>query len=84
MEGNESIILNNTQTIDHLTDYMNLLEAELMKNHRINPNLYVEYDVKRGLRDSAGKGVLTGLTEISDVCAYLQKILDKEAFDRSA
>ena len=83
MEGNESIILNNTQTTDHLTDHMNLLKAELMKNHRINPNLYVEYDVKRGLRDSAGKGVLTGLTEISDVCAYLQKILDKEAFDRS-
>ncbi|MEI3219021.1 MAG: hypothetical protein V8S08_04540 [Lachnoclostridium sp.] len=54
-EGNESIILNNTQTIDHLTDYMNLLEAELMKNHRINPNLYVEYDVKRGLRDSPEK-----------------------------
>ena len=27
-------------------------------------------DVKRGLRDSAGKGVLTGLTEISDVNAY--------------
>lgn len=83
MEGNESMILNNTQTTDHLTDHMNLLEAELMKNHRIDPNLYVEYDVKRGLRDSAGKGVLTGLTEISDVCAYLQKILDKEAFDRS-
>ena len=83
MEGNESIILNNTQTTDHLTDHMNLLEAELMKNHRIDPNLYVEYDVKRGLRDSAGIGALTGLTEISDVCAYLQKILDKEAFDRS-
>lgn len=46
------------------------LEEELMKNQRINPNLYLEYDVKRGLRDSAGKGVLTGLTEISDVCAY--------------
>ncbi|MGF0033194.1 citrate/2-methylcitrate synthase [Bariatricus sp. SGI.154] len=46
------------------------LEEELMKNHRIDPNLYIEYDVKRGLRDSAGKGVLTGLTEISDVCAY--------------
>ncbi|MDY3920447.1 MAG: citrate/2-methylcitrate synthase, partial [Candidatus Limivivens sp.] len=41
-----------------------------MKNHHIDPNLYLEYDVKRGLRDSAGKGVLTGLTEISDVCAY--------------
>lgn len=46
------------------------LQDELLKNHRINPNLYLEYDVKRGLRDSAGKGVLTGLTEISDVCAY--------------
>ena len=46
------------------------LEKELMMNHRINPNLYLEYDVKRGLRDSAGKGVLTVLTEISDVCAY--------------
>jgi citrate synthase len=30
----------------------------------------VEYDVKRGLRDSGGKGVLTGLTEISDVTGY--------------
>lgn len=46
------------------------LEGELLKNHRIDPNLYVEYDVKRGLRDSAGKGVLTGLTEVSDVNAY--------------
>ncbi len=26
-------------------------------------NLYQEYDVKRGLRESSGKGVLTGLTE---------------------
>lgn len=34
----------------------------------IDQNLYVEYDVKRGLRDSNGNGVLTGLTEISDVC----------------
>lgn len=46
------------------------LERELLNGHRIDPNLYVEYDVKRGLRDSAGKGVLTGLTEISDVVAY--------------
>ena len=33
----------------------------------IDQNLYIEYDVKRGLRDSNGNGVLTGLTEISDV-----------------
>lgn len=33
-------------------------------------NLYQEYDVKSGLRESDGKGVLTGLTEISDVVAF--------------
>ncbi|MDO5135372.1 MAG: citrate/2-methylcitrate synthase [Eubacteriales bacterium] len=56
-----------------LTDSLDRLESELMKNHRIDPNLYVEYDVKRGLRDSSGKGVLTGLTEISDVCGYVME-----------
>lgn len=35
----------------------------------INPELFTEYDVKRGLRDINGKGVLVGLTEISDVCS---------------
>lgn len=35
----------------------------------IRPELYSEYDVKRGLRDVNGKGVLVGLTQISDVCA---------------
>ena len=45
-----------------------------MKSGRINLNLYTEYDVKRGLRDSNGNGVLTGLTEISDVLGY--KYLD--------
>lgn len=49
---------------------LQILEAEMIKNQRIDPNLYVEYDVKRGLRDSAGKGVLTGLTEISDVAGH--------------
>ena len=42
----------------------------LRNNHRINPNLYVEYDVKRGLRDINGKGALTGLTEISKIQSY--------------
>ncbi|MEE1229193.1 MAG: citrate/2-methylcitrate synthase, partial [Lachnospiraceae bacterium] len=38
-----------------------------LKSNKIDVNLYGEYDVKRGLRDSNGQGVLTGLTEISDV-----------------
>ena len=60
----------NLDEMGTLKDSMELLGEELMNGHRINPNLYVEYDVKRGLRDSAGKGVLTGLTEISDVTGY--------------
>ncbi len=35
----------------------------------IDPDLYTKYDVKRGLRDINGKGVLVGLTEISDICS---------------
>ena len=60
----------NLGELGNIKEDFHMLEEELMKNDRINPNLYIEYDVKRGLRDSAGKGVLTGLTEISDVCAY--------------
>ena len=41
-----------------------------MKSGKIDVDLYAEYDVKRGLRDSSGKGVLTGLTEISDVVSF--------------
>ena len=36
----------------------------------IDPDLYVKLDVKRGLRDLSGKGVLAGLTEVSDIIAY--------------
>jgi citrate synthase len=33
----------------------------------VDPSLYAEYDVKRGLRDQNGKGVLAGITRIGDV-----------------
>lgn len=67
MSDNEMMSLEN---IEGVRNEMEHLEQELLNNHRIDPNLYLEFDVKRGLRDSAGKGVLTGLTEISDVVAY--------------
>jgi citrate synthase len=51
------------EKFDNLVNYCMLSGA-------INLDLYSEYDVKRGLRDSNGKGVLTGLTEISDVIGY--------------
>ena len=37
---------------------------------KIDPALYTKYDVKRGLRDINGKGVLAGLTDIGNVHAY--------------
>jgi citrate synthase len=43
-------------------------------NNHINPELYTKYDVKRGLRDADGQGVLTGLTDISTVNAT--KVVD--------
>ena len=38
-------------------------------NNTIDKSLYTEFKVNRGLRDENGVGVLTGLTEISEVCA---------------
>lgn len=43
-------------------------------NNHINPELYAKHDVKRGLRDADGQGVLTGLTDISTVDAT--KVVD--------
>lgn len=46
------------------------------ENNAIDKELYTKYEVKRGLRDLNGKGVLAGLTNISDVCA--KKIVNGE------
>ena len=44
------------------------------EKNAIDKDLYGKYEVKRGLRDLNGKGVLAGLTNISDVCAT--KVVD--------
>ena len=40
------------------------------ENDTISRELYAEFGVKTGLRDENGKGVLTGLTNISEVTAF--------------
>lgn len=50
-------------TIDSLCE-------ELIKNNRINPEDYRRYEVKRGLRNSDGTGVMTGLTRVCSVEGY--------------
>lgn len=48
-----------------------LAYAKLMESSSaIDPQLYTRYEVKRGLRDLNGQGVLAGLTEISEICAF--------------
>lgn len=50
--------------------------GELQKNNNINVNSYEKYQVKRGLRNSDGTGVMAGLTRICSVEGYY--ILDGE------
>ncbi|MBO5409238.1 MAG: citrate/2-methylcitrate synthase [Clostridia bacterium] len=59
-------------------DSIKLKQQDLLRYTRyatesagIDPEMYSKYDVKRGLRDISGKGVLTGLTEISEIRSYI-------------
>ena len=52
-----------------ITPELECLAAKSAQCAQIDPDLYTKYDVKRGLRDLSGKGVLVGLTEISEVCS---------------
>ena len=49
-----------TPEIIHLADMS-------LEGYRIDPELYTQYDVKRGLRDINGNGVVAGLTNISTI-----------------
>ena len=49
------------------TPEINYLAAKMKSNSTIDTSLYGKFDVKRGLRDIDGKGVLTGLTDISTI-----------------
>lgn len=60
----------NNRNFSEITPEIARLSELCSENGIINPELYYKYDVKRGLRDSQGKGVLTGLTEIGEVKSY--------------
>ncbi|MBQ4339684.1 MAG: citrate/2-methylcitrate synthase [Firmicutes bacterium] len=53
--------------INKLNDYAVQKENVCRRNDTIAPRLYEEYGVKKGLRDENGNGVLSGLTNISDI-----------------
>ena len=59
--------------MDHLQNVMGYFDQQqpLCAEHdRIPKDLYREFGVKAGLRDENGKGVLAGLTNISDIRAF--------------
>ena len=49
------------------------LTQKCVENTTIEQDLYGALDVKRGLRDVNGRGVLTGLTHISNIVAFDEK-----------
>ncbi len=57
------------KNFSHITSQIEDLSELCIENNQIDMSLYDKYEVKRGLRDLNGKGVLTGLTEISEIHA---------------
>ncbi|MCI5713051.1 MAG: citrate/2-methylcitrate synthase [Lachnospiraceae bacterium] len=53
--------------------YAKRKESLCQKHDVVQPDLYQEYGVKRGLRDEEGRGVLTGLTNISEITAFREE-----------
>lgn len=66
----------NTSSYYEITPQILQLAELSNESNMIDTELYTKYEVKRGLRDLNGKGVLTGLTNISDVRA--NKIVNGE------
>ena len=50
-----------------------IFTEECVANDRVDPALFAQYNIKRGLRDQDGKGVLAGITNISRIDAFEEK-----------
>ncbi|MDD4803070.1 MAG: citrate/2-methylcitrate synthase [Syntrophomonas sp.] len=58
-------------------DLVDKLSVLAENNNKIDIELYSKYNVKRGLRNNDGTGVLVGLTEIGDVHSYIMDEREK-------
>lgn len=65
------------EDFSRVTPELEALAALCRANSSIDPQDYIRYDVKRGLRDLDGNGVVAGLTEISEIVS--KKIVDGQA-----
>ena len=51
-------------------DFIQSLCGEFQKHNYIDPSYYEHIDVKRGLRNADGTGVMAGITQIGNVQGY--------------
>lgn len=61
---------NEKRDYSKITPEIERLARLCVEDSLIEPAMYTDYEVLRGLRDKNGKGVLTGLTEISEIQAF--------------
>jgi citrate synthase len=50
--------------------FLTQLESSVKQSCQIDSELFEKFDVKRGLRNADGSGVLVGLTNIGEVVGY--------------
>ena len=62
-------------------EFIGTLAKVAGKKAKIDPELYGRYNVKRGLRNNDGTGVLVGLTEVGEVMSYLMDDGDRMPVD---
>lgn len=55
---------------DASMDFLKSLCGEFQKHNQINSSYYKKWDVKRGLRNADGTGVMAGVTQIGNVLGY--------------
>ena len=55
---------------EYRNDWLHKMASVCEAKSTIDSTLFQKYEVKRGLRDLNGRGVLTGLTEISEIRSY--------------
>lgn len=65
-------MIEKNQFVSNMEEWANIC----LSDERIDPVLYETYDVKRGLRDKNGNGVVAGLTKVSKIQA--NKVVDGE------
>lgn len=57
------------KSYSEITPYIEKMANKSLQGNNIEPSMYLEHHVFRGLRDLNGNGVVTGLTEISSIKA---------------